>query len=98
MPPTSVLSKNPHKDIFIVGAALARVGFEILASLRYATRDQILYAVHDMADRLRAAGPDADDGNNSGPYAAALAAELVEPGLNHSDMFFEVQTVRSSIG
>jgi formylglycine-generating enzyme required for sulfatase activity len=181
--------KNPHKDIFILGAALARVGFEILAPLRDATRDQILYAVHDMADRLRAAGPDAvgffyysghgvavdgdnflipvnvrsttrrdldvggiklteivailnesapqavhfivfdacrnnlggirgargfvpvaekpgmliafstapgatasDDGKDSGPYAAALAAELVEPGLNHSDMFFEVRT------
>ena len=181
--------KNPHKDIFIVGAALARVGFEILAPLRDAARDQILYAVHDLADRLRAAGPDAvgffyysghgvavdgdnflipvnvrsttrrdldvggiklteivailnenapqavhfivfdacrnnlggirgargfvpvaekpgmliafstapgatasDDGKDSGPYAAALAAELVEPGLNHSDMFFEVRT------
>jgi uncharacterized caspase-like protein len=33
-----------------------------------------------------------DDGKDSGPYAAALAAELVEPGLNHSDMFFEVRT------
>jgi hypothetical protein len=32
------------------------------------------------------------NGKDSGPYAAALAAQLIEPGLNHSDMFFEVQT------
>jgi branched-chain amino acid transport system substrate-binding protein len=180
---------NPHKDIRIVGAALAKVGFEIIAPVRDANRDQILYAAHDFADRLRAAGPDtvgflyysghgvavggdnflipvnvksttrrdldvggvklteiinilnesapqavhfivfdacrnnlggirgskgfvpvaekpgmliafstapgataSDDGKDSGPYAAALAAELVQPGLNHGDMFFEVRT------
>jgi uncharacterized caspase-like protein len=179
------LLNNPHKDIRVVLGALAKVGFEILAPVRDGTRDQILYAAHDFADRLRAAGSDAvgflyysghgaavggdnflipvnaksttrrdldvggvklteiinilnesapqavhfivfdacrnnrggirgskgfvpvaerpgmliafstapgatasDDGKDSGPYAAALAAELVEPGLNHGDMFF----------
>ncbi len=33
-----------------------------------------------------------DEGKDSGHYAAALAAELVQPGLNHGDMFFEVRT------
>jgi len=33
-----------------------------------------------------------DEGKDSGPYAAALATELVQPGLNHGDMFFEVRT------
>src|SRR5215813_9372982 len=32
-----------------------------------------------------------DQGENSGPYARALAAELVRPG-NHSDLFFELRT------
>jgi hypothetical protein len=31
----------------------------MLAPLRDATRDQILYAAHDLADRLRVAGRDA---------------------------------------
>jgi carboxyl-terminal processing protease len=181
--------KNPYRDVAIVGAALAKVGFEILAPVRDANRDQILFAAHDFADRLHAAGPDAvgffyysghgvavggdnflipvnvrsttrrdldvsgvklaeiitilnesapqavhfivfdacrnnlggvrgakgfvpvaekpgmliafstapgatasDTGMDSGPYAAALAAELLEPGLSHSDMFFEVRT------
>jgi uncharacterized caspase-like protein len=51
--------KNPHKDIRLVGAALAKVGFEVLASVQDASHDQILYATHDFADRLRAAGPNA---------------------------------------
>jgi len=45
--------KDPHEDISIVGAVLAKVGIEILAPLRDATRDQIRYAAHDLADRLR---------------------------------------------
>src|SRR5262245_2734826 len=181
--------KNPHKDIRLVGAALAKVGFEVLALVKDASREQILYATHDFGDKLRAAGGDAvgflyysghgvavggdnflipvtvksttkrdldvggvklteiisllherapqavqfivfdacrnnlggirgakgfvpvtekpgtlvafstapgatasDDGKDSGPYAAALSAELAAPGLNHSDMFFEVRT------
>jgi uncharacterized caspase-like protein len=180
--------KNPFNDIRIVGAALATVGFEVLSPVRDGSRDQVLYAVHDFASRLREAGAEAvgffyysghgiaaegenflvpiniksttrrdldvggiklteivdilnarapqavhfivfdacrnnlgsvrgakgfvpvgekpgmliafstapgatasDHGTNSGPYAAALAAELVRPA-NHSDMFFEVRT------
>lgn len=180
--------KNPHNDTILVGSALARLGFNIGSPLRDATREQILLAVHDFADRLRAAGPAAvgflyysghgiaiggenllvpanvrrasqrefevsgvkladiiatlneraphaahfvvfdacrnnlggtrgvrgfapiserpgmliafstspgntasDDGRDSGPYAAALAAEIVVPGRNHDDIFFEVR-------
>lgn len=32
------------------------------------------------------------EGKSSGPYAAALASELVAPGRYHGDMFFEVRT------
>jgi hypothetical protein len=35
--------RNPHKDIRIVGAALAKVGFEVLAAVKLASRDQILH-------------------------------------------------------
>ncbi len=34
--------KNPHNDIRIVGTALAKVGFEVIAPVRDASRDQIL--------------------------------------------------------
>src|SRR5207253_3083189 len=47
---------NPHNDIRVVGAALANIGFQITAPVQDATRDQMLYAVHDFADRLRVAG------------------------------------------
>ena len=180
--------KNPHNDIRHVGAALVQIGFNIGSPLREATREQILLAVHDFADHLKAAGPGAvsflyysghgvavggenllvpvnvrgassreleilgvrlaevvaalneraphaahfvvfdacrnnlggargsrgfvpqperpgmlvafstspgntasDEGSGSGPYAAALAAEMVVPGRNHDDMFFEVR-------
>src|SRR5215471_2560730 len=35
------------------------VMLEVLAPVKDANRDQILYAAHDFAERLRAAGPDA---------------------------------------
>lgn len=34
-----------------------------------------------------------DEGNGSGPYASALAAELVRPGLDHLDLFQNVKEV-----
>jgi len=179
--------KNPLNDIRLVGAALAKVGFEVMTSVQDANRGRILYAAHDFAGRLQAAGPEAvgffyysghgvaldgdnflipvdvksttrreldvegirlsdiinilndrapqavhfvvfdacrnnlggvrgakgfmpvdakpgmliafstapgttasDQGENSGPYAQALAIQLVQPG-NHSDLFFEVR-------
>jgi uncharacterized caspase-like protein len=181
--------KNPHKDVRIVAAALTKIGFETIDPVRDASREQTLYAVHDFADRLRAAGPGAlgflyysghgaavggdnflvpvnakgttrrdldvsgvklaeiivilnesapqavhfivfdacrnnlsgmrgskgfltvaekpgmlvafstapgatasDEGKDSGPYAAALAAALVVPGRNHGDTFFDVRS------
>jgi len=181
--------KNPHQDITVVGAALSRIGFELVEALKDANRDQIIGAVYDYARQLGAAGPDAvgflyysghgiaaggdnfiipvdvnsttrrdldvsgvkladilkilnegapeaahfvvfdacrnnlggtrggkgfvpagerpgmliafstapgatasDQGKESGPYASALAAELVIPGRSHSDTFFEVRS------
>jgi uncharacterized caspase-like protein len=179
--------KNPLNDIRLVGAALAKVGFDVMTLVQDANRGRILYAAHDFAGRLQAAGPEAvgffyysghgvaldgdnflipinvksttrreldvegiklsdiinilndrapqavhfivfdacrnnlggvrgakgfipvdakpgmliafstapgttasDQGENSGPYAQALAIQLVRPG-NHSDLFFEVR-------
>jgi uncharacterized caspase-like protein len=179
---------NPHNDIRIVGTALAQVGFQVAPPVKDATREQMLLAVHDFAERLKAAGPDAigflfysghgiavgddnilvpvsvkstgqreleisgvklnevidvlndraphaihfvafdacrsnlggqrgskgfvpvaerpgtfisfstapgntaaDAGQQSSPYAAALASEIVVPGRNHGQMFFEVR-------
>jgi len=180
--------KNPRNDIRVVGTALGQVGFDVGTPLGDATREQILLAVHDFADRLAAAGPGvigflyysghgvavggdniivpvsaksttqrelaiagvkldqiaatlnerapqalhfivfdacrnnlagtrgakgfvpvaerpgmfisfstapgstaSDDGQDSGPYAAALASEIVVPDRNHGQMFFEVR-------
>src|SRR5215470_16694689 len=181
--------KNPHKDIRVVAAALAKVGLERITQIKDANRNQILGAIHDFADQLGAAGEDpvgffyysghglavagdnfivpinvkamtrrdldvsgvklddildilndkapqaahfvifdacrntlggtrggkgfvpavekagaligfstapgataSDQGQDGGPYATALAAELVVPGRSHSDVFFEVRT------
>ena len=50
---------NPHNDIKLVGDALKRVGFEVLSPVTDATRLDILVAVHDYAEKLKNAGPDA---------------------------------------
>jgi len=51
--------RNPYNDIRLVGTALAQVGFDIGTPLRDASRKQILLAVYDFAERLKAAGPGA---------------------------------------
>jgi uncharacterized caspase-like protein len=51
--------KNPHKDIAVIAKALVKVGFEVMPPRKDATREQILLAVHDFADRLSKAGPEA---------------------------------------
>jgi hypothetical protein len=50
---------NPINDVRIVGAALSKVGFEIVGPLQNARRADILNAVIAFAGKLRAAGPDA---------------------------------------
>ncbi len=50
---------NPHNDVKLVGDALKRVGFEVLSPVKDATRLDILVAVHDYAEKLKRAGPDA---------------------------------------
>jgi formylglycine-generating enzyme required for sulfatase activity len=51
--------KNPHNDIAVVGRALEEVGFTLLKPLKDGSRDDILFQVHDLAARLRKAGPGA---------------------------------------
>lgn len=48
--------KNPHNDIAVVGEALGEVGFKMLTPRKDATRDEMLFAVHELATQLRAAG------------------------------------------
>lgn len=48
--------KNPANDIRIVGKALGEVGFETAKAVRDGSREDILFAVHDLAARLRRAG------------------------------------------
>lgn len=50
---------NPFNDIRIVGAALRKVGFDVMKPVRNATRADILEAVDNYAARLKKAGPDA---------------------------------------
>src|SRR5215510_7595282 len=48
--------QNPHKDIALVGRALTDVGFKVLDPLKDATRDDMLFGVHELAVKLRQAG------------------------------------------
>src|SRR5262245_53284538 len=57
--PSVGVLKNPHQDIALVGAALAKQGFELLPPLQDATRTQILGAVRELVRRLNGAGPNA---------------------------------------
>jgi Caspase domain len=57
--PSVGILKNPHKDIALVGAALATQGFEVLTAVRDARRSEILGAVRDLVRRLNSAGPSA---------------------------------------
>src|SRR5262245_6183276 len=50
--------KNPHNDIAVVAKALAKVGFAVMPEVKNATREQLLIAVHEFADNLKAAGDD----------------------------------------
>src|SRR5262249_24289120 len=51
--------KNPLNDIHFVGAALAKVGFEVMTPVQDADRGRILRAAYDFAGRLQTAGSDA---------------------------------------
>ena len=48
--------RNPHNDLAVVGKALGQIGFKGIQSKRDASRDEMLFAVHDLASQLRAAG------------------------------------------
>jgi formylglycine-generating enzyme required for sulfatase activity len=51
--------KNPYNDVARVGRALEEVGFTVLDPIKDATRDDMLFGVYKLADRLRKAGPGA---------------------------------------
>ncbi len=48
--------QNPHKDIGVVGAALGQIGFKDTQSRRDVSRDEMLFAVLELARKLRRAG------------------------------------------
>lgn len=50
---------NPLNDTRLVGQALKAVGFEVVKPVENGTRAAILLAVHEFAEKLKAAGPDA---------------------------------------
>ena len=55
--PSVGVLKNPINDVALVGAALAKQGFEILPTVKDARRSEILGAIRDLTKRLQAAGP-----------------------------------------
>src|SRR5262245_51461817 len=48
--------RNPHNDIALVGKALTEVGFKLLQQRKDATHDDMLFAVHELALKIRDAG------------------------------------------
>jgi uncharacterized caspase-like protein len=66
---------NPHKDIELVGNALKAIGFEIVPPVKDATRDQILIAVLDFGEQLKAAGPEAIGFIYYSGHGAAIAGQ-----------------------
>src|SRR5262245_12779684 len=67
--------KNPHKDIAVVAKALAKIGFAVMPEVKNATREQLLIAVHEFADNLKAAGEDAIGFIYYSGHGLALAAQ-----------------------
>src|SRR5262245_432582 len=47
---------NPHNDISIVGTALTQVGFNLLPPRKDTSREEMLIAVHQLAEDLHKAG------------------------------------------
>jgi formylglycine-generating enzyme required for sulfatase activity len=48
--------KNPHNDMVVVGRALNDVGFTLQEPVKDGTRDDMLFAVHELAAALRKVG------------------------------------------
>ena len=57
--PSVGVLENPYHDIALVGAALAKQGFELLPAIKDASRTEILGAVRELVRRLNGAGPNA---------------------------------------
>lgn len=89
--------KNPHNDIATVGKALAEVGFKLLAPRKDATRDDMLFAVHELASELRSAGRDAVSFLYYAGHGVAVGSENVlipTNAENTTDAMLSVRGVR----
>jgi uncharacterized caspase-like protein len=89
--------RNPHNDIAVVGKALTEVGFELLPPRKDATRDQMLFAVYELADRMRKAGPTAIGFVYYAGHGVAVGDENVLIPINvenTSDAMLSVRGVR----
>jgi uncharacterized caspase-like protein len=100
--------KNPHNDVAKLSTALAKVGFEVLPLLKNATREQILLAVHDYAEKLKSAGDDAigflyysGHGAASGGQNYLIPVNASEPstrvlsvqGITHAEILNKLEEV-----
>lgn len=91
--------RNPHHDIALVGNALNELGFKVLNPRKDATRDDILFAVHELANELRAAGGGAVSFLYYAGHGVAVGSENVLIPLNvedTSDAMLSVRGVRLS--
>jgi formylglycine-generating enzyme required for sulfatase activity len=86
--------KNPHNDIAVVGKALGEVGFKLLAPRKDATRDEMLFAVHDLASRLRKAGPGSVSFLYYAGHGVAVGEENVLIPVNAEDTTDAMLAVR----
>jgi hypothetical protein len=79
--------RNPHNDIAVVAKALAKVGFAVMPEVKNATREQLLIAVHEFADNLKAAGEDAVGFIYYSGHGLALAGQnyLVPVDVNEAN-------------
>src|SRR5215470_16669351 len=90
---------NPHNDIGIVGSALTEVGFNLLPPRKDATREEMLIAVHQLAEALRKAGRGAIGFLYYSGHGVAVGRENVLLPISlegTSDMMLSVHGVRLS--
>src|SRR5262245_4220855 len=74
--------RNSHNDIDVVGKALAEVGFKLLTPRKDATRDEMLFAVEELALELRTAGRDAVGFIYYAGHGASVGADNVLIPIN----------------
>lgn len=88
---------NPHNDITVVGKALTDVGFTLLPPRRDATRDEVLFAVYELASEVRTAGREAVSFLYYAGHGVAVGGENVlipTNAENTTDAMLSVRGVR----